>query len=225
MAKPSTLSKEYISDSESETETVQQQVPQFTVPTGYKKCKHLKSIQLSKKIAKKNGDQELWLFKLPANLDISKLKTLPVGANGAQTILNNNIQYSIESNSNAISENSNLTLLIPDASREALEPCNDKKSGKPIQFNKIFTISETKTIPDINFDKVRVPRENVPKVDGLITRHYASGYDESASEETSTKKRSHKESIATEVEEKGTKKKTKKDKKDKKKKKEKKDKK
>lgn len=205
------LSKEYVSDSDSETEAV----PEFKVPNDYKKCKHLKKFNID--IKKKSKDQEVWLINVPAAMDISKLKTLPVNFKGTSSVNIDDESYEIEQSIN--NDNTNLSLLIPDETRESLTVCS--KDNRPIQFDRIINISESKSIPNIQYDKVKVPRKDVQKVDGLIMRHFATGYDakDFGVEETQIEKKRHADEDS---ESPSKKKKEKKEKKDKKKKKEKK---
>lgn len=165
MAKPTKLSKEYLSDSdmESDSETVQQ----FTVPSGFKKVTHLK------RFPKKSQEEEVWLIKLPANLDISELETLPMD-NGVIS-LKNKKKYMI-SKDFAQDSSSNLSLLVPNDDKVSLS-ASVNSNDKSIKFDKILTVSEIANIPEIKYENIRLPRNDVVKVEGLQMRHFPTGYD------------------------------------------------
>lgn len=192
----SKLSSEYVSDSDGEND---EESTVFSPPSGYSKCKHLK------KFHKMKSDEQLWLIKLPAKLDISKLKTLPIDFSGKE---NNEVvittdegkAYSINEDitQRESQDNSNLTLLVPDESRDSLRVSGDK--GKSLPFDKVLFVSEVASIPSIDYEKMKVPRSDVVKVKGLKLRHYATGCDpkdETSQEEKKSKKRSAKEALAT----------------------------
>ncbi|SMN19327.1 similar to Saccharomyces cerevisiae YJL148W RPA34 RNA polymerase I subunit A34.5 [Maudiozyma saulgeensis] len=167
MARADIMSKEFISDSESDTEMDQT----FKAPSDFKKCDHLKKFPLDK--LTKKSEEEVWLLNIPANLDISKLKTLPIDFKRTSSVTVEKQSYEIEQEKNK--DNSNLVVMVPGNKRDSLKILT--KQDKPFQFDKIFTVSESKDIPDINYKEVRTERENVPVVSGLITRHFATGYD------------------------------------------------
>lgn len=176
MAKGSkVVSKEYISDSESDNDGSSEVVDVFVPPENYKKCTHLKSFVKAKNLKQK----ELWLIKVPKSLDVSKLKTLPIDFTGeAETdielkgkkfAVREEIQQ--EASAAAGSSSSELTLLTPvDKTKLAIDGSVSKS------FDKIFTISEAADIPSIDYSKVKVDRKDVLKIKGLKTRHFASGY-------------------------------------------------
>lgn len=223
MAKSSVLSKEYVSDSDNEVDTGDnvQNVPEFTVPNDFKKLKHLKNFDLDNE-----KDNEVWLFQLPKDLDLSSLKSIPVEFNGEKTTLVlNNKTFDVELDELQSKDNSHLSLLVPQKNNDSkLKPFGKK-------FKRVIKINEVRNIPKIDYDKVRVPRENVPKIEGLIMRHFATGYDAKdfgvgETAKSSTKKRSHEETVEKESKKnKEDDKNDKKEKKSKKSKKEKKDKK
>lgn len=187
------LSKEYVSDSEFEDNEEVDQV--FRAPSNYKKCKHLKKFN-------KKPEEQIWLIKLPASLDVSKLKSLPVDfdakGHGSSLVAldEGNKKYSITEEDGL--DNSNLTVLVPDESRESLRVSNSK--GETVSLDRVFTVSEVAAIPGIDFDKLRVPRSNVVKVEGLKMRHFPTGYDANdygVSEEKKVKKRKEEEAVAS----------------------------
>lgn len=169
----SKLSKEYISSSEEENGG---ETAEFEPPVGYVRCKHLK------KFHRKKSDEQLWLIKVPSSLDVSKLKSLPVDFSGKESgeavITSEGRSYTVNMDVTQRDEqdSSNLTLLVPDESRDKLRVGGDKH--KSWGFDRVFSVSEAATVPRIEYEQLRVPREDVVKVEGLQVRHFASGYDE-----------------------------------------------
>lgn len=216
MAKQS-LSNEYVSDSDSEEPAHNEfHVPHYEVPKDYKKVKHLKSVSL----LQDSKDHELWLFKVPKGVDISKIKSLPLAKDATFQIGKQNFQVELDELESK--DNSNMAILSNSGKHSDVLNIATR-NDKTVSFNKIFNINKTTKIPNIKYEKVRVPRENVPTVDGLIVRHHATGYDaeeESTKPKENSKKRKHEEETASEPkkEKKDKKKKEKKDKKKKEKK-------
>lgn len=162
------LSKEYVSDSSDDEHHHEQDA--FAVPDNYKQCKHLKKFHAPDADSKK----EVWLIKAPKSLDFGKLKTLPIDFSGdsGSTIELGPKSYSVREDLGQEDGGSSgkYTFMTP----------NDKQTlaiDASLQIGKFFTISETVQIPEICYDKVRVPREDVVKVGGLKLRHFATGYD------------------------------------------------
>lgn len=202
----SKLSREYLSESEGENGENGEETVEFAPPAGFTKCKHLK------KFHRRKADEQLWLIKLPASLDISKLKSLPVDFSGKEH--GDAVIKTDEGRSYSVSEDvtqregqdhSNLTLLVPDESRDYLRVGSGKQNS--LDIDRVFSVSEVASIPDIDYEELRTPRSDVVKVEGLQVRHFATGYDE----EKKSKKRS-----ASESSEAPSKKHSKKEKKDKK---------
>ncbi|GAV53582.1 hypothetical protein ZYGR_0AK00840 [Zygosaccharomyces rouxii] len=167
----------------------------FSPPSDYKRVKHLK------KFHKKKSGEQLWLIKLPRSLDVSKLKTLPLDLEGREQPIpveggnDNDTQYSIgeDKTQRGGQDSSNLGLLVPEENRESLKVSGH---GNSLKFDKIFSVRKNAQIPKIDYEKVTVPRSNVVKVEGLRTRHYASGYgpeDEDKQEEAKEKDTSKEE--------------------------------
>lgn len=189
MAKPSKpVSKEYISESDSENDSGSEPtVEVFVPPENYKKCSHLKSFTKVKNLKQK----EIWLIKLPKSLDISKLDKLPVDFTGAAetSITQGKKTFSLreeiqQEESDAKASSSELALLTPvDKTKLGINP-----SGRN-SFDKIFTISESAQIPKIDISKVKIDREDVKKIKGLKTRHFATGYYEDKDLKKVSKKR------------------------------------
>lgn len=187
-----TLSKEYISDSDSDNDGSSETVTDvFVPPENYKKCTHLKSFVKPKNLKQK----ELWLIKLPKSLDVSKLSKLPIDftAESETGIEQKGKHFSVkeeiqqENSTSGASSSSELTLLTPvDKTKLTVD------SSASRSFDKIFTISETAKIPSIDYSKVRVDRKDVLKVKGLKTRHFATAYYEDKDlKKVSKKKRKH----------------------------------
>lgn len=215
-----TLSNEYVSDSDSE-ETGHNEfvVPHYEVPKDYKKVKHLKTVPL----LHHSKDHELWLFKVPKGVDISKIKSLPIGKDATFRIGKQN--FEVELDELESKDNTNLAILSTSEKHSDVLNIATRKD-KTVGFNKIFNINKTTKIPSIKYENVRVPRENVPNVEGLIVRHYATGYDGeedgTKSKEQSMKRKHEEEPVEETVSEPKKEKKSKKSKKDKKEKKDKK---
>lgn len=172
MSKSKTVSKEYISDSDSDTAS-ESVVDVFVPPENFKKCGHLKSFVKPKNLKQK----ELWLIKLPKSLDISKLKSLPVDFTGEEEtcISQDKKTFSLkeeiqQEDATAGEVGSELTLLTP-SDKAKLKVERGSKT-----FDKIFTVTESAQIPSIDYSKVKVERKDVLKVKGLKTRHFATGY-------------------------------------------------
>ena len=222
------LSNEFVSDSDSEETSYNEfRVPHFEVPKDYKKLKHLKNVPLFSNNNNNNStdkDHELWLFKVPKDLDISKIKSLPLDKESQFQVDGRN--FKIELDDLETRNNSNMAILSTDKD-DILKILN--KKHQIVNFNKIFTINYTTNIPNIQYDKIKVPRQNVPRIEGLKVRHFATGYYEEEEEEkqqnepkekTQQKKRKHDndddDDAVEDIELKDEKKKSKKNKKDKK---------
>lgn len=149
------------------------EVPVFSPPSDYKRVKHLK------KFHKKKHGEQLWLIQLPRSLDVSKLKTLPLDPDGQEQLIpvqeGDDVQYSIgeDKTHRGGQDSSNLSLLVPEENKESLKVSGH---GNSLKFDKVFSVRKTAQIPKIDYEKLTVPRSNVIKVEGLRTRHYASGY-------------------------------------------------
>lgn len=163
----------------SESEDVQDgEAAVFSPPAEYKRVKHLK------KFHKKKGSEQLWLIKLPHDLDVTKIKSLPLAVDGQEQLIpvEGAIQYSIgeDQTQKGGSDSANLSLLVPEEGRESLKISG---RGRSLEFDKVFNVSETVRIPEIDYKKLAVPRSNVVKVEGLQARHFASGYGPEVEEE------------------------------------------
>ena len=150
MAKVS-LSKDFVSDSESDSSEDENINLDFVPPSDYKKVSHLKKFKTAK-----GDNEEVWLLNFPSNVDLSSLKTLsvPESTNDEAIIKLNKKKYSVSRAKNS-DEFSNLQLLIPTEDRESLSISPNFK-----KFDKVFTISENTSIPDIKLEEVKVPRKD-----------------------------------------------------------------
>lgn len=192
----------------------------------------MKSFPIDSDNKKKPKQQQVWLIKFPSNVDISKLKSLPIDFESSTTMSVDSHEYNIVENANIESlltqgNQSNMSLLVPSEDKESLKIATTGKDSTPLQFDKLFSISENSKVPAIDYKKVRVPRKDVPKVEGLKLEHFATGYDAkdfgvtenevTKEQKKESKKRSHHDEEG-DSKDKKKKKKEKKDKKDKKKK-------
>lgn len=171
-----------------DTEDVQErETAVFAAPTDYKRVKHLK------KFHKKKGNEQLWLIKLPRNLDPEKIKSLPSSFNDPEQLIpiEGKFQYTIgeDKTQKGGPDSSNLSLLVPDEGRESLKISGH---GRSLQFDKVLNVSEIVQIPEVDYKKFAVPRSNVVKVEGLVTRHFASGYGPEADEDKQEDRKSKK---------------------------------
>ena len=118
----SKLSKDYVSDSYSDDEVISNE---FSIPDGFKKCKHLTNFPLNGDNKKKAKQQRVWLIKFPSNVEIAKLKSLPVDFESSTTMTIDKHDYKImddtDIESSLTQDNlSNMTLLVPSESKESL---------------------------------------------------------------------------------------------------------
>ncbi|KAH3901122.1 uncharacterized protein SCODWIG_00529 [Saccharomycodes ludwigii] len=95
------LSKEYISDADSDDEYTGQNYAdrKYEPPKNYKQVKHLKLLDKNME----HGKKEIWLIKAPVDLDISKLKSLPIDFNlstDGNNVATHNTSIDIENNNN-----------------------------------------------------------------------------------------------------------------------------
>ncbi|EGW32307.1 uncharacterized protein SPAPADRAFT_61386 [Spathaspora passalidarum NRRL Y-27907] len=218
-------SSEYISESDlSDDEEVEFQPPKHFHIHESKAKLDIKSIK----------DKEIWLIKTPKGFPISELKTLPISFTATSLKqhhdplkLKNGSKFSIDEELLANPETGNAgkhSVFVKSSSK------THKLKPSGLGISRMYNIRELVTIPDIKYEDVVIPRENVPRVDDLRMRHFPTGYgagdykfegDESVSTETKPAKRDREESKA-EPEKEHKEKKHKKDKKEKKEKKEKK---
>ncbi|GAV29201.1 hypothetical protein PMKS-002683 [Pichia membranifaciens] len=234
----------FSTDSEAERE-LEEKAVEFVPPRKYTKQMGLKRPEALEAVGKK---QQVWLIKLPQDVDVSKIKSIPVSGGEEEFEIAGKV-YSIagDDSSKGLGKDGKFTVLVP-TKKDGIS--NFKPSD--VRIARFLDVCEKVKIPSIKYNKVVVQREDVEKETGLRMRHFPTGYyikdyteahepvvpgpksgkssiDSSKSKKHSSDKhkRSHDEVEGSddEGEEKDKKKKEKKDKKDKKDKKEKKDKK
>uniref|UniRef100_UPI0001E15E32 DNA-directed RNA polymerase I subunit RPA34 n=2 Tax=Candida glabrata TaxID=5478 RepID=UPI0001E15E32 len=119
----------------------------YQPPSDYKQCKHLKSFPVSEL---KGDNKELWLMKVPANIDISQLKSLPLDTDATvSTVELGSKNFNVLQNTSTQegSDNTNLSLLIPSEKKKETLKVATSKDNKSVYFDRVFTISETARIP------------------------------------------------------------------------------
>lgn len=192
----------------------------------YTPPKHYKSI--TGKDVDLNGKQ-VWLIKYPKNLNVSNLPSLPINSNGSSIL---NIHENDESKDSSIDKMSKpfsyqISEEINGGNYQIFVNDSQKFKTKNIKIDRVYNIRESTVIPQIDLNKVKKPRKNVPVVKGLRMRHFPTGYSAEDYIEAQSSQKLDDEIIETDDQKQDTKddKKHKKDKKDKKDKKEKRDKK
>lgn len=114
-------------------------------------------------------DKEIWLIKTPKNFPIHKLKLLPVSFT-AKKINSKNAPKPVEVNGEKYQVNEDV--FVSDNAKYALL----NESLQKRQIDRYYTLRQVIDIPGIDFDKVFQPREDVPQIEGLKMRHFATGY-------------------------------------------------
>lgn len=143
--------------------------------------------------AKPKG-KELWLIQLPPKFELENVKTLKL--NGSFKI--GQSSYVLEESG----QTQNVSTLVPNG--------DELKVGQPV--SKSFTLRQNFEIPEINYEKVVVPKPVVQQKEGLRMRYFPpSGAEPTQSTESSAAKR-----VAKDDDEEPSPKKHKKDKKEKK---------
>lgn len=153
-------SEEFISDSDSGEEIEDHA---FEAPKGYEKVA-LKSPKTQIK------DKEIWLIKKPKGFPLEKLKSLPVSftankinsSKAAEPVEVDGHKFQVNEDHFVSDNNAKYTLL------------ND--SLKDSKIDRYYTIREVIDIPNIDFNKVHEARSDIPQIEGLRMRHFATGY-------------------------------------------------
>lgn len=153
------VSEEYVEGSDAESESN----CGFRVPEGYKKVEKLK------KFRSNGSDKEIWLLQFPSGLDLGKLPSLPMNS----TFDQDGHEFEVAEAPDT-EENAHMVLLQPKEDKSSLEVKLQK--GRPLKFDRVVTIRSVASMPEINYKRVRVDRENVPQVKGLQEKHFATGY-------------------------------------------------
>ncbi|KAA8903410.1 hypothetical protein TRICI_005700 [Trichomonascus ciferrii] len=160
---------------------------------------------IAAKLKAKPKGKELWLIQLPPKLDLEKVKTLKLDGS-----------FKIDKKSYVLEESGQTQSVT------TLTPSGDElKVGQPV--SKSFTLREHFEIPEIDYEKVVVPKPVVQQKDDLRMRYFPPSGAESSSSPSA--KRATKNVDEENADEEPSPKKHKKEKKEKKEKKDKKDKK
>ncbi|GMG19878.1 unnamed protein product [Ambrosiozyma monospora] len=126
------------------------------------------------------GKKELWLIKVPKDLDVKHLKNLPVNLHIQQstTFDLDGKSYKVHeeitpASTTADSKESSerYALITPEKSRPGIS-----KKLEHLKFSRFYNVSENVVIPEINYGKVVTQRQDVEKEEGLRMRHFPTGY-------------------------------------------------
>lgn len=151
------LSKDYVTDSESDEEQV------FTVPKNYQKVVPTKL----------PTNKEIWLIKAPKGFNFDKLSKMPLSFNPMEE-------------SNPLEQNGKTFVIQEDLTDLVSEGAKFKVIGDGMRdIKRFYNVREKVKIPSINYDKVVKPRKDVRKVNGLQKQHFATGYGRATGDETS----------------------------------------
>lgn len=170
-------SKEYLSDSDSDSEN------ELVTSVFDKEFKTYKINSLSKIpssfnkniINKKKGSkskQKLVFFKIPKNININEVEIFQNKQKAIELITKDDTTFHLNEDSMVNTEN--LRLLINGENAEGkLIPLDDDV----LKNIKCYTAIEKVVIPNIDFDASRIPRKNVVQLDSMSQEHFATGYD------------------------------------------------
>ncbi|KAI5965517.1 RPA34 [Candida theae] len=172
MAPTNYKSSEYVDDSDLEGD--EEQV--FEPPKHYHKLSH------PSKSFPKAKDKEIWLIKTPKDFPLEKLKTLPIAFTKnrvAESFDVGGSSYQVEEELSSASSSSSI-LPTTDINNKHTVFKAKHSSYKPtdLKITRFYNIKEVVNIPQIDFDKARIPREDVPQLKRLRMRHYPTGYGE-----------------------------------------------
>ncbi|EMG49647.1 RPA34 DNA-directed RNA polymerase I subunit RPA34 [Candida maltosa Xu316] len=164
---PSYKSSEYINDSDSDLS--EEEIKEYEPPRHFNKVSASKSS--SSDFPSGLKDKEIWLIKTPRGFPIKELKKLPISFtnDGNESFKVSNLSYQV---------NEDLNADVGDSNNKHTIFTQKKKSYKPVsgKISRFYSIHEVVQIPEINLDKVVVPRENVEKIKRLRMRHFPTGY-------------------------------------------------
>ena len=101
---------------------------------------------------------------------LTDLKKLPISFSGksAESFKVNNLSYQVTEDLGASASDTNNKHTIFSLKR-SFRPLGEK-------ISRFYSIHEVVDIPEIQLDKVVVPRQNVPKIKKLRMRHFPTGY-------------------------------------------------
>ncbi|KAG5421285.1 RPA34 [Candida metapsilosis] len=171
MAPTNYKSSEYVDDSDLEEDQVQP----FEPPKHYHKLSH------SSKSLPKTKDKEIWLIKTPKNFPLEKLKTLPIAFTKnrvAESFEVSGSSYQVEEELSPASSSSIIPTTEINNKHTIFKAKHNSFKPTDLKISRFYNIKEVVNIPQIDFDKARVPRENVAQLKRLRMRHYPTGYSE-----------------------------------------------
>lgn len=145
----------------------------FEPPADYKKIN----------LNSKPKGEELWLVQLPPKVDLSQIKSLNLN----DTFKIGKKTYSVEDSEQTRKVN---TLVPKDESNG-----EELKMGKSI--SRTLTLTQQFEIPEIDYDKVTVPKPVVEQKQGLQMRYYPTGYGPEPTNKTTTTNASPKRTAAS----------------------------
>lgn len=153
-------SDQYVYDSESGLEYED---------TGFEPPKHYEKLPIPATDVSVE-DKEVWLIKTPKGFPISKLKKLPVSFTSYKVSNNGVPKFEVEGLHFQVNEDH--------FSSETAKYNILRKNLMNRRFDRFYTIREVVELPEIDFDTVVKPREDVKKIEGLRMRHFPTGYSE-----------------------------------------------
>ncbi|KAG7733122.1 hypothetical protein KL948_001625 [Ogataea haglerorum] len=164
------LSKERVVDSDSDLSD--QELRGFQPPLGFKKVEDLEIVgRLSPKNLK---NKEIWLIQVPSDLNIKKLKKLPVNLGVGRTT-----EFKVKDTDYALNEDIAATEQDVLKRRYKIMSAQNKKSLQPVpklEISRFYSVSEKVKIPEINYGKVVTQRRDVEQHLDLRMRHFPTGY-------------------------------------------------
>ncbi|QPG73450.1 hypothetical protein FOA43_000761 [Brettanomyces nanus] len=178
---------------------------EYEPPRSYVKVTGMKKVkELSDHHLKKNPNQQLWLLKIPKEIEVSKISSIPINSIGEPELFEvEGKQYKIGEDLTSINANNEkdqkYTLLQVAGS-------SSYKVQSDIKISRFFNVSQSVTFPEVNWSKVTTPKERVMPVEGLRMRHFPTGYyirdyNEAKEPLIPEKKRTAEEVVVTEEEE------------------------
>jgi DNA-directed RNA polymerase I subunit RPA34 len=172
-------------DSEVERD-LEEKAVEFIAPKKYTKKIDNKKPKILENLGKK---EQIWLIKLPKDVDISSITKIPIGSSSSNN--NNNSSSSefeingkyyniIEDDSKTNSKlgkngNGKFQIFLPNEKNNNTK-FNSSKNDNEINITKFLDIVEKVKIPEINYNKVVIQRTNVEKQENLRMRHFPTGY-------------------------------------------------
>ncbi|CCG20894.1 Rpa34 protein [Candida orthopsilosis Co 90-125] len=171
MAPTNYKSSEYVDDSDLEED--QEQV--FEPPKHYHKLSH------PSKSLPKAKDKEIWLIKTPKDFPLEKLKTLPIAFTKnrvAEPFDISGSSYQVEEELNPAASSSIIPTTEINNKHTIFKAKHNSYKPTDLKISRFYNIKEVVNIPQIDFDKARAPREDVPQLKRLRMRHYPTGYGE-----------------------------------------------